>query len=575
MDENGRAVARRPPWEERVPSDTSTHQPPDAPDGRAWTPAFATLVEMFDATVSAHPERPAIDFLDRVTSYRDLADQVERAARGFAKLGVTTGVRVGICLPNITTYAVAFFAVLKAGGTVVNFNPLYVEREIAAQIRDSGIRVLVTLDAAELFPRVAAAAADTDLGHLVVCSLADALPPLKGWALRLLRRKDLAAWRGTPRALAFADLLNAGRSAPLPTPAPADIAVIQYTGGTTGVPKGAMLSHGALAANADQSCVLCGMPPEPQQTMLGVLPLFHVFAMTTILLLGVRLGARIILQPRFVLADVIRAIKVKHPTIFPAVPSIFAALITRRPKPEDMASLVFCVSGGAPLPMTVKRDFERLTGGTLIEGYGLTEASPVVAANPPYGTVKAGSIGLPLVGTRIILRDPDTGGDVPLGERGELCVGGPQLMAGYFNRPEDTAAVFTDDGLLRTGDIAWQDLDGYTYIVDRIKDLILCGGYNIYPRVIEDALYAHPAVAEAIALGLPDKYRGEVPKVYVTLREGMTATPEDLMQHLESHISRIEMPRSVEIRATLPKTVIGKPSRKDLLAEELAKLKKA
>lgn len=556
-----------------MPSDTSTLQPPDAPDERAWVPAFSTLVEMFDATVIAHPDRPAIDFLDRVTRYRDLADQVERAARGFARLGVTTGVRVGICLPNVTTYAVAFFAVLKAGGTVVNFNPLYVERELTNQIRDSGIRVLVTLDAAELYPRVAAAAAATDLPHLVVCSLADALPPLKGWALRLLSRKSLAPWRRDARHLAFADLLKAERRTALPRPAPADIAVIQYTGGTTGVPKGAMLSHRALAANADQSFVLCGMPPEPQQTMLGVLPLFHVFAMTTILLLGVRLGARIVLQPRFVLADVIKAIKLKHPTIFPAVPSIFAAILTRRPKPEDMASLTFCVSGGAPLPMTVNRDFERLTGCTLVEGYGLTEASPVVAANPPYGEVKAGSIGLPLVGTRIELRDPETGLDVAPGERGELCVGGPQLMAGYFNRPEDTAAIFTADGLLRTGDIAWQDADGYTYVVDRIKDLILCGGFNVYPRVIEDALYAHAAVAEAIVIGVPDKYRGEVPKGFVTLRDGATVTPDELMRHLEGYIARTEMPRAIEIRASLPKTIIGKPSRKDLVAEEQAKLK--
>jgi long-chain acyl-CoA synthetase len=554
-----------------VRSDRTTPQATEAAPGPVWTPDHTTLVELFDRTVAAHPARPAIDFLDRVTSYRDLGDQVERAARGFARLGVTRGVKVGLCLPNTTHYAVAFFAVLKAGGTVVNFNPLYVERELVAQIQDSAIRVLVTLDAAEFYPRVAAAAAATELPYLVVCSLADALPTLKGWALRLLKRKELARWRRDARHVAFADVLKADRTVPLQAPAPSDIAVIQYTGGTTGVPKGAMLSHRAMAANADQCFVLCGMPPEPQQTMLGVLPLFHVFAMTTILLLGVRLGARIVLQPRFVLADVIRAIKTKHPTILPAVPSIFAAIVTRRPKPEDMASLTFCVSGGAPLPMSVKRDFERLTGCTLIEGYGLTEASPVVAANPPYGVLKAGSIGLPLVGTRIEMRDPETGLDVPLGERGELCVGGPQLMAGYLNRPEDTDAVFTADGLLRTGDVAWKDADGYSYIVDRIKDLILCGGYNVYPRVLEDALYAHPAVAEAIAIGVPDKYRGEVPKAFVTLRDGASATSDELMRHLEEHISRIEMPRAVEIRQSLPKTIIGKPSRKALVEEEAAK----
>jgi long-chain acyl-CoA synthetase len=332
-----------------------------------------------------------------------------------------------------------------------------------------------------------------------------------------------------------------------------------------------MLSHHALASNAEQCEVLVDMPRDPQQVMLGVLPLFHVFAMTTILLLGVRLGALLVFQPRFVLMDAIGAIKRKHPTIFPAVPSVFAAILTRRPKPEDMASLRFCVSGGAPLPMTVKLDFERLTGCTLVEGYGLTEASPVVAANPPHGLVKTGSIGLPLVGTRIELRDPETGLDVAEGERGELCVGGPQLMAGYWQRPEETAAVFTADGLLRTGDIAWRDPDGYVHIVDRIKDLILCGGFNVYPRVIEDALYAHPAVAEAIAIGVPDKYRGEVPKAFVTLRDGMTASAAELTAHLEQHLSRVEMPKAVEVRASLPKTIIGKPSRKALADEEAAK----
>lgn len=552
-------------------NETSTPETARAPVDPAWTPAHVTLVDMFDATVAAHPSRPAIDFLDRVTSYATLADHVERAARGFMALGVGPGSRVGVCLPNVAAYAVAFFAVLKAGGTVVNFNPLYVERELASQIRDSGIRVMVTLDAAELYPRVAAACAATDLPHLIVCSLADALPTLKGLALQILRRKDLAGWTRDEHHLPFAQLLKADRRTPLPTPKPDDIAVIQYTGGTTGVPKGAMLSHRALAANADQSFILCGVPPEPQQVMLGVLPLFHVFAMTTILLLGIRLGALIVLQPRFVLADVINAIKRKHPTILPAVPSIFAAIITRRPKPEDMRSLTFCVSGGAPLPMTVKTDFERLTGCTLVEGYGLTEASPVVAANPPYGLVKAGSIGLPLTGTRIELRDPETGLDVATGERGELCVGGAQVMSGYLNRPDDTAAVFTADGLLRTGDIAWRDDDGYFHVVDRIKDLIITGGFNVYPRVIEDALYAHPAVNEAIAIGMPDKYRGEVPKAFVTLRDGETATPEELMRHLESHLSRVEMPRAIEIRATLPKTIIGKPSRKELMAEERAK----
>ena len=349
------------------------------------------------------------------------------------------------------------------------------------------------------------------------------------------------------------------------------MAVLQYTGGTSGTPKGAMLSHANLYANTVQGVRWFKDTRMGQERMLAALPFFHVFAMTTVLLFSVYAGAEIVMLPRFELKNAVRAIARRKPTFMPGVPTMFNAIAGFKGR-ADLTSIGFCISGGAPLPAEVKARFEARTGCVVVEGYGLTETSPCAVCNPPGGLNKTGSIGVPMPGTTVELRDPeDPMRRVPQGERGELCIKGPQVMLGYWQRPEETAASMTPDGFLRTADIAVMDADGYLSIVDRIKDLILAGGYNVYPRVVEDAVYQHPAVAECTVIGIPDEYRGETVKAFVVLKPGMALTAPALLAFLKEQLSPIEMPKQIEFRATLPRTLIGKLSKKELVAEERAK----
>lgn len=531
-------------------------------------PAYAVL----DEAVRAFGDRPCVDFLGRRWTYGQIGSLVDRAAKGFQALGVRRGVRVGLCLPNTPYAVICFFAILKAGGTVVNYNPLYVERELKGQAEDSGTTIMVTVDLALIYPKVAALVRPGGIEKIVVCSLAAALPFPKRQLFPLLKRKELARIPNDAVHIPFDRLVQEPGATPVAIEPNDDVAVLQYTGGTTGTPKGAMLTHANISAQIEQMrAVIPGARPGEERLLL-VLPLFHVFAMSVGMLLGLRLGAELILLPRFELAQMVGVIRKRRATLMPGVPTLFAALNTAAESgtKTDFSSLRYCISGGAPLPLEVMRTFERVSGCRLVEGYGLTEASPVVAVNPLDAPGKPGSIGLPLPDTRIEIRSPDDGSETPLGEKGEICVVGPQVMAGYWKRPEETQAVFHGRAL-RTGDIGYQDADGYTYIVDRIKDLILCSGFNVYPRVIEEALYHHPAVAEAIAIGVPDPYRGQAPKAFVKLKADASVSPKDLLEFLTEYLSRIEMPREIEIREQLPKTIIGKLSKKELVAEEHGK----
>jgi len=538
--------------------------------------AIGPVAMLLDQAVAAFPDRPALDFLGRRTSYAELGGLVERAARGFQHLGVRKGVRVGLCLPNTPYFVICYYAVLKAGGIVVNFNPLYVERELKHQIEDSGTTIMVTLDLKQIYPKVAAMLEQTCLERVVVCPMSGILPAVKGVLFSVLRRSECAEAPDDLRHVSFARLVaDAGGPRPVTIDPGRDVAVLQYTGGTTGVPKGAMLTHANLTANAAQiQAWIAGAGLEPgRERVLGVLPLFHVFAMTVVMNLGVSLGCELILLPRFDLEQVLKLIGRKRPTLFPGVPTIYTAIngAVEHRRDLDLSSLRICISGGAPLPVEVAHRFEHFTGCRLVEGYGLSETSPVATCNPLSGSSRDGAIGLPLPGTTIELRAPhDPSQIVAEGERGEICVRGPQVMAGYWNRPAETAAVFVD-GALRTGDIGHRDEEGYYYLVDRIKDVILCGGFNVYPRVIEEALYQHPAVAEAVVIGIPDAYRGQAPKAFVRLREGMSVEPEALRSFLAGHVSRIELPKSIEFRDQLPKTMIGKLSKRELVAEEMAR----
>jgi long-chain acyl-CoA synthetase len=530
--------------------------------------AAETLPALLSDSARRYADRPAMEFQARVWTYAALDALVDRAARGLQTLGVGPGVRVGLCLPNTPYMIIYYYAVLRAGATVVNFNPLYVERELAHQITDSGTTLMITVDVPMIAAKLRAVSAATGLRHIVVCPIAGILPPLKALLYRLLRRRDIAPAPRDELHLRHADIM-ADTKPPAPVSIDAtSVAVLQYTGGTTGTPKGAMLTHAALLANARQVAAHNSTMRLGQERTLAVLPLFHVFAMSALMNTSILIGAALILQPRFVLEDLLRVIERRRPTIFGGVPTLYAAINNAcATRPRDLRSLTLCVSGGAPLPAEVRDRFTELTGCRVLEGYGLTESAGVVCCQPAAGVIKDGSIGTPVPGTVVEIRDPVAPHALlPPGERGELCVRGPQLMAGYWQQPQATADSFID-GALRTGDIGRVDADGYVFIVDRLKELILCSGYNVYPSVIEAALYRHPAVAEAAVVAVPDSYRGQAPLAFVALHPGAAATPADLQAHLAEHISKIEMPRAIEIRESLPKTPIGKLSKKELLAE--------
>ncbi|MEJ8474791.1 long-chain-fatty-acid--CoA ligase [Roseibium algae] len=540
-----------------------------------WREAFKPrpVHGYLEDTIQAFGDRPAADFMGKVWTYRDYGAMVEKIAAGLQSMGVRPGVQVGLCLPNTPYYTVFYFAILKVGGTVVNFNPLYVERELAFQARDADVRIMVTMDLRLIYDKVEAIRRDKVLDTIIVCPMAKILPQPKKALFCLLKRKDLAVIPDDETHVRYTDLINIqGSAMPVAIEPLTHVAVLQYTGGTTGVPKGAMLTHANLAANIEQMRCVFAKAEVGKEKMLCVLPFFHVFAMTVAQNLAVILGAEMVLQPRFEMKALLDVIKRKGVTLFPGVPTLFTA-INNSPmtKKYDLTSIRLCLSGGAPLPVEVKNNFEDLTGCNLVEGYGLTETSPVAAVNPLDETSVAGSVGCLVPGTSVRFRDlEDPSKFVAEGEKGEVCLQGPQVMLGYWKLPDETGQTI-EDGYLHTGDVGYQDPDGFIYLVDRIKDLILCSGFNVYPRVIEEAIYQHPAVEECIVIAISDPYRGQSPKAFVKLRDGGDVNAEDLKLFLRDHLSSIELPREIEFRSELPKTMVGKLSKKELVEEEEAK----
>jgi long-chain acyl-CoA synthetase len=545
------------------------------PGNVAWDMPLhvAPLYTLLDDAVKRFGDLPCTSFLGRRLDYADVGRLVERAAAGLQRLGVRKGTKVGLLLPNSPTFIVYFFAVLKAGGTVVNYNPLYTVPELAAQVKDSDTELMVTLDLKVLFDKVDTLLQSNVLKRAIVCSFPALLPATKAAMFRLFRAKDLAHPLSSPareRIVLEAEVMAGdGHPTKVHIDPLTDVAVLQYTGGTTGTPKGAMLTHANVYVNVQQVAAWKPDMREGGERVLGVLPFFHVFALTVVMNVAVSKGAEIVIMPRFALEEAMKLIAKTHPTVMPVVPTLLSAIMGHpRVRDLDLSSLKFCLSGGAALPLEVKQQFEAITGCKVVEGYGLSECSPVVIVNPVDGPVKPGSIGLPLPGTVVSLRDlADPTKEVPVGEKGEICIKGPQVMKGYWNRPEETADQFVGD-YLRTGDVGIMDGEGFIFIVDRIKDLIICSGYNVYPRRIEEAIYEHPAVEEVTVIGIKDKYRGEAPKAFIKLKDGAAATKEAILKHLESKISRIEMPAEIEFRDQLPKTMIGKLSKKELKAEE-------
>jgi len=536
------------------------------PAGVDWSADFPAmpLWDLFDQAVGRYADHACLDFLGRVWTYEQVGRLVDRAAVGLQALGVGTGTRVGLFLPNTPYFVICFFAVLKAGGTVVSYNPLYAEREIAHQIEDSETDLMVTLDLALLLPKLEPMLARTRLKAIIVGKMADILPFPKSLLFPLVKAREIAKVPDDGHHIWFDDLIaNAGGVSAVPDPH-RDIAALQYTGGTTGVPKGAALTHRNLQVNAQQMVAWHPRVEHGAERVLALLPLFHVFGMTCTMNFALCVGAQMILLPRFDLVQLLTTIDRKRPTILPGVPTLYRA-INHHPDigRYDLSSLRLCVSGGAPLPLEVKQRFEELSGCTLVEGYGLTEC-PVIACNPIGSPGKRGSIGLPLPGTSVEVISLDDGRTVlGPGQSGELCVRGPQVMAGYWKRPEETAAVLVD-GRLHTGDIGYIDEDGACFVVDRLKELIICSGFNVYPRAVEEAIYAHPDVVEAAVCGVPDGYRGETVKAFVVLRDHANLDEAALLAFLEDRLSPIEMPKLIEFRDQLPKSAVGKILKREL-----------
>ena len=549
------------------------------PEGVVWNAPLevSAVPALFDRAVARYAGHKACSFLGRSLTYAELSRLIEQATAGLQGMGVGKGVKVGLLLPNCPTFIIFYYAILKAGGTVVNYNPLYTIEELAFQVKDSDTEIMVTLDLKLLFEKADTLAEQGLLKHVVVASFPALLPAVKSVLFKLFRGRDMAvisAAKAKSKVVLEGDLLStSGTPKQVEIDPLGDIAVLQYTGGTTGTPKGAMLSHANLTVNVRQSTLWSRAYTEPgTERILAILPFFHVFAMTGIMNRGLADGAELIIMPRFVLDDTMKVLQKAKPTIMPAVPTIFNAILNHPDAMKtDFSSLKICLSGGAPLPLEVKKAFETLTGAKVIEAYGLSETSPGVTINPLDGRAKSGSIGQPIPGTTVSIRDvgnPEK--EMPLGQPGEICIKGPQVMKGYYKRPQETADAFVGD-FLRTGDVGYLDEEGFIFIVDRIKDMIISSGFKVYPRFVEEKIYEHPAVEEVTVIGIKDDYRGEAPKAFIKLRAGHTATVEDIRKHLEPKLSKIEMPAEIEFRSELPKTMIGKLSKKELKAEEAAK----
>jgi long-chain acyl-CoA synthetase len=488
-------------------------------------------------------------------------------------MGVGPGVHVGILMPNCPQFIISYYAILKAGGTVVNYNPLYSVPEICHQIEDSKTHIMMTLSLALLYPKVASALGKTNLKTIIVGDFDSALPCSKKFTFRLFRRKHIAKVPNDANHVRLEALLKKGSNFQQVAIHPeSHIAVLQYTGGTTGVPKGAMLTHANLYINALQ----CGMwftgLHYGKEKILAALPIFHVFAMTVNMNLAILTGSTILLHPRFDIKAILRDITRKRPTLMPGVPTMFAAFNNY---PDigtyDLTSLKMCFSGGGPLPQEVKAAFEKLSGCKLVEGYGLSETSPVASANPLFGVNKTGSIGIPLPATIIRIADiADATKTVVVGEIGEICIKGPQVMSGYFNQLEESAHVLKDN-FLHTGDLGYMDEDGYVFVVDRLKEMIISGGYKVYPRNLEEILYQHPDILEAAVIGVHHPERVQATKVFVVRKKDRPLTEADVRTHLRGKISAYAMPHLVEFRDVLPKSAIGKILKKTLIEEESKK----
>ncbi|MBE3559577.1 MAG: long-chain fatty acid--CoA ligase [Ktedonobacteraceae bacterium] len=537
------------------------------------------LTWLLDTTASRYPAHTALIYLGTKITYARFSELANRFALGLQRLGVKKGDRVAIALPNIPQYPIAFYGALRAGAVVVPTNPLYTEREMQHQLADSGARVLVMLDM--FYPVVRNIRKQTAVEQTVLTSPADFLSPVLKLLYPLsqrgaklpqppLTKKEFHedTTLHSMQSILASGTAPAGAAEPTSVPLSGDdLAVLQYTGGTTGLSKGAMLTHRNLLANALQVRAWVPRAHEGQESILCVAPFFHSYGMTVGMNFGIRLAATLILLPRFKAKEVLATIRRYQPSMMPGIPTMYIALIREAGEhTRAMESIKYCISGASALPAKVQQDFERITHGKLVEGYGLSEASPVTHCNPLTDKCRNGSIGLPMPNVEATILDAKTGEPLPPGEVGEIAVRGPNIMQGYWKREEETRSIFVN-GWMRTGDIGKMDEEGYFYVVDRSKDLIIAGGFNVYPREVEEVLFQHPAIAEAAVTGVPDEYRGETVAAFVVLKQGYTPSDElkeQIRQFCKQNLTPYKVPKYLEFRESLPKTLVGKVLRREL-----------
>lgn len=544
------------PWEKTYPSEIKWDEP--------MVPK--PLFHMLEKSAEKYPNNLCLEFEGSEYTYAKTLELVNKVAHGLQSIGVKKGTRVGILMPNCPYFVISYYAILKVGGIVVNCSPLYSITELARQIKDSGTTVLVTIDHAMLYEKTANLLRTTQLEKAVIGSLENMLPFPKNILFKWFKRNELASVHYGKINISlesFFDLSEDYENVQINPEE--DIAVLQYTGGTTGIPKGAMLTHANIYINTKQCGLWFSGLHEGRERIMAVLPFFHVFAMTAVMNFTINGGHALLLMPKFHLQSLLKAITRKKPTIMPGVPTLFAAINNfAKLKHYDLSSLKACVAGGAQLPLEIKRKFEEISGCMLIEGYGLTECSPVVAANPLHGENREGSIGLPLPGTVIEIRETEGSRKlVKDGDVGELCITGPQVMKAYWQNEKETKEVLRSNRL-HTGDLGYIDKDGYIFIVDRIKDVIINSGFNVYPREIEELLYKHRFIEEAAVIGLPDAYKGQKVKAFIKLRPYETMTAAQVHAYLESKLARYKIPEEVEFISEMPKTIIGKICKKEL-----------
>lgn len=519
------------------------------------------------------PNNVAIHFMGKEMTYTELYESAQKFANYLLTLGLQKGDRVAIMLPNCPQAVIAYYGTLYAGGVVVQTNPLYTERELAYQMKDAGAKIILGMDI--LYPRITKVLAKTDIEHIIVAAIKDYLPFPKNLVYPMMQKKQYGfavnvEHRGTNHL--FTEIMRTASNAPPNIDVTSDdLALLQYTGGTTGYPKGVMLTHRNLIANTEMCSAWIYKTEYGNESVLGILPFFHVYGMTTVLILAVKMGSKMILLPKFDIDTALKTIDKQRPTLFPGAPTMYVGLIAHPLiKKYDLSSIKACLSGSAALPLEVQQTFEELTGGKLVEGYGLTETSPVTHANLIWDKRINGSIGLPWPSTDAAIFAAGSTEPLAVGEIGEIAVKGPQVMKGYWNRPEETEMAFKD-GWFLTGDLGYMDEEGFFYVVDRKKDMIIAGGFNIYPREVEEVLYEHPAIQECVVVGIPDPYRGETVKAFIVLKEGVSVTDDELNVYSRQNLAAYKVPRAYEFRAELPKTAVGKILRRQLIDEEKEK----